>query len=343
MGLGPLMLDVRAEELSAEEQEILRHPFVGAVILFSRNYFDVPQLKHLVQQINAKRDVPLLLAVDHEGGRVQRFRKGFSRIPPAASFRALWDARHPDGVKQAEQMGWLMAAELRVLGIDFSFAPVLDLDYGSSAVIGDRAYHSSAQGVIALAGAYMQGMHKAGMAATGKHFPGHGYVALDSHTDLPKDERPLVEIIQQDLQPFLDLAAMGMEAVMPAHVIYEQVDELPAGFSSIWLQDILRDQYGFDGVIFSDDLNMAATHHMGSFTERARLALDAGCDMILACNNPMGAIEILDNHTRLEANRRYQTRLERMRGKPVKGLCDDTDAYYVAAKAVAESYQRGQA
>jgi beta-N-acetylhexosaminidase len=339
MSLGPLMLDLVAEEVTAEEKEILQHPFVGSVILFTRNYHDIDQLKHLVKQINADRDEPILICVDHEGGRVQRFRSGFSRIPPAANFRSRWDNNDPEGLAHAQEIGWLMAAELRVLGIDFSFAPVLDLDFGVSEIIGDRAYHQTHQGVIALAGAYMKGMHDAGMAATGKHFPGHGYVALDSHTDLPIDDRPLEDIMRDDMQPFMALAKLHMEAVMPAHVIYEQVDKLPAGFSSIWLQQILRQDWQYDGVIFSDDLNMAATHHMGGFTERARLSLDAGCDMVLACNNPTGAIEILDNYKDLSVNSRSSIRLERMRGRPVKGLtCDTTNPRYSAAINIAKQY-----
>jgi len=339
MGLGPLMLDLVAEDVSPEEKELLQHPFVGAVILFTRNYHDRAQLQHLVEQINVNRETPLLIAVDHEGGRVQRFRTGFSRIPPAGSFRALWDQGERKALLHAKAMGWLMAAELRVIGIDFSFAPVLDLDYGVSDIIGDRAFHRQAKGVIQLAGAYMAGMHEAGMAATGKHFPGHGAVALDSHTDLPIDEREYDEIELDDLQPFTVLIEQGMEAIMPAHVIYQKVDPEPAGFSSFWLQRVLREMLKFDGVIFSDDLNMAATHHLGSFTDRAQLALSAGCDMVLACNNPAGAIELLDNHQSLIANSHYETRLESMRGQPVSaGLCSSDYAPYRQALDIASQY-----
>jgi beta-N-acetylhexosaminidase len=214
----------------------------------------------------------------------------------------------------AKQHAWLMAAELRAVGIDFSFAPVLDLDFGDSPVIGDRAFHRQPEAVIALAGAYIAGMREAGMAATGKHFPGHGYVNVDSHLDIPRDERELDEIMQEDVLPFRALIQQGLDAVMPAHVIYEKVDNQPAGFSSFWLQKVLRQQLGFQGVIFSDDLNMEGARVAGSYASRAEAALAAGCDMILICNNRAGAIEILDK-ANLNTSAESSQRLQRMRGQ----------------------------
>ena len=313
MAFGSLMLDLLGQEISNEERELLKHPNVGGLIFFTRNYESSIQIMELVKSIRAVKP-DILIAVDHEGGRVQRFRSEFTRLPPVATLGKLYTENAEHALTCAKQHAWLMAAELRAVGIDFSFAPVLDLDFGDSPVIGDRAFHRQPEAVIALAGAYIAGMREAGMAATGKHFPGHGYVNVDSHLDIPRDERELDAIMQEDVLPFRALIQQGLDAVMPAHVIYEKVDSQPAGFSSFWLQKVLRQQLGFQGVIFSDDLNMEGARVAGSYACRAEAALAAGCDMALICNNRAGAIEILDKanlNTRAESSQR----LQRMRGQ----------------------------
>jgi beta-N-acetylhexosaminidase len=294
MSIGPVMLDLEGLEPTADELEMLRHPAVGGVILFSRNYRDPEQLQRLTARIHGARDPHLLVAVDQEGGRVQRFREGFTRLPPAARFGELYRQDPKRALRLCEQAGWLMATELRASGLDFSFAPVLDVDSGISEVIGDRAFGPRNMQVADLAAAWMRGCHAAGMAAVGKHFPGHGGVRADSHLELPEDGRSLAELEMEDLLPFQRLIGAGLEAIMPAHVVYSRVDARPAGFSALWLRDILRRRLGFQGVIFSDDLNMAAARQGGGFAERARAALQAGCDMVLVCNNPRGAAEVLD-------------------------------------------------
>jgi beta-N-acetylhexosaminidase len=314
MSHGPLMLDLKGTELSADERKMLQHPAAGGVILFSRNFHSPAQVKALVAELHAIREPSLLIAVDQEGGRVQRFREGFTRLPPVAWFGQL----HEKGPKQAmavtRDVGWLMASELRAVGIDFSFAPVLDLGTGMSQVIGDRAFASSPAIVAELAHAWMMGMHDAGMAAVGKHFPGHGSVTADSHHDLPIDNRPLGDIMMDDLLPFQRMIGYGLEAIMPAHVIYQQASNELAGFSGYWLQQVLRQQLGFQGVIFSDDLTMAAAGEVGDYRLRAQAALDAGCDMILVCNNPAGAAEVLD-YLKDYRDPAAQMRLIRMHGR----------------------------
>ncbi|HCU53466.1 MAG TPA: beta-N-acetylhexosaminidase, partial [Gammaproteobacteria bacterium] len=256
MSLGPVMLDVAGLELAPEERERLRHPLTGGVILFARNYETPEQIAALVRTIHELRKPPLLVAVDHEGGRVQRFREGFTALPAVARFGEVWDENPARGRRLSETAGWLMATELRAVGVDFSFAPVLDVNRGISRVIGDRSFHASPDAVAELAHAWMIGMHRAGMAATGKHFPGHGGVEADSHVAVPVDERSYQDIYMEDIVPFERMIEFGLEGIMPAHVIYSRVDPQPAGYSQFWLQQTLRGELGFEGVIFSDDLSM---------------------------------------------------------------------------------------
>ena len=284
--MGPLMLDCQAERLLPEEREKLAHPVVGGVILFSRNYYDCEQLTQLVKEIRESAKKPLLIAVDHEGGRVQRFREGFTKLPAMGKLSGLVQAK-----AAGKDIHW---ADLPEIDIDFSFAPVLDIN-GVSKVIGDRAFAETAEKVIPLATALIEGLQVANMPAIGKHFPGHGSVAPDSHVALPVDERPLEEIKQTDMVVFERLISKQLlDGVMPAHVIYSQVDSKPAGFSEHWLQKILKQDLGFNGAVFSDDLSMHGASVAGNYVDRAMAALSAGCHMVLACNNPKGAESILD-------------------------------------------------
>ncbi|HIO92382.1 MAG TPA: beta-N-acetylhexosaminidase [Leucothrix mucor] len=314
MSIASLMLDLQGTVLSAEEKELLDHPMAGGVILFTRNYESVDQLEELIRQIrkSAKQDV--LIAVDHEGGRVQRFREEFTSLPALAKLYESSDDEQTF-LQMSHHHGWLMASELRASDIDFSFAPVLDLNYGVSEVIGDRSFHRQPDLVAALAVPYIEGMREAGMASTGKHFPGHGAVVADSHVDIPKDDRTFDEIWAQDIMPFAQLMRRGLDAIMPAHVIYSEVDSNPAGFSRIWLQDILRGKLVFDGVIFSDDLSMEGASVVGGFAERAEAATEAGCDMILVCNNRQGVIDVIDKANIKQSDESIQ-RLNRMKGQP---------------------------
>ncbi len=295
MSLGSLMVGISGLELTSVEKEILLHPLIGGVILFSRNYLSISQLKALTTSIHQLREPHLLIAVDQEGGRVQRFKEGFSSLPPVRCLGELYDLDAKRAKRLANTMGWLMAAELRSVGVDLSFAPILDLDNGVSQVIGDRAFHSNASVVSNLTHAYMSGMQKAGMAATGKHFPGHGSVVNDTHTSIATDERCFEDIAQKDMVAFERMIHYGMAAVMAAHVIYPQIDSKPAGFSSVWLQKILRQNLSFQGVIFSDDLGMEAAGYAGSIQDRAQAAIEAGCDMVLVCNTLDIIPELLDN------------------------------------------------
>lgn len=314
MSLGPLMIDLESHTLSNEEQQLLQHPLVGGVILFSRNYQSPEQLTALTTEIHALRQPSLLIAVDQEGGRVQRFREGFVHLPASASLGKLYDSNHRQALKLAEQVGWLMAAELRAVGIDFSFAPVLDLGRGISTVIGDRAFHADPEVVAELAHAIMKGLRKAGMMAVAKHFPGHGFVTADSHLAVPIDERRLVDLQFEDLLPFERMIHYGLAAIMPAHVIYPQIDNQPAGFSTRWLQDILRKDLEFKGVIFSDDLSMAGAAVAGNPLARTQQALQAGCDMALICNDRAAVIQVIDNLGEYKSPV-SQVRLMRLHGK----------------------------
>ena len=307
LAIGPIMIDVEGLTLSDHEKEKINHPNTGAIILFSRNYESPDQVSALIHAIRAARQGPILIAVDQEGGRVQRFKQGFTLLPPACCY-----AEHPE---LAEPAGWLMAAELLATGIDFSFAPVLDIDCGISEIIGNRSFSQDPQLATRLASDFRKGMHAAGMAATGKHFPGHGAVAADSHLALPIDERDLASIRAKDLQPFKQLIAEGLEAIMPAHVVYPQVDSKPAGFSAFWIQQILREELNFKGAVFSDDLSMEGAASTGDFPERARQAQAAGCDMILVCNNARAAEQILEALP-IKTDPVREMRLYSMRGRP---------------------------
>jgi beta-N-acetylhexosaminidase len=282
---GPVVLGIEGTTLTAADRLRLLHPLAGGVILFTRNFSSCAQLKALTSSIRELRTPPLLICVDHEGGRVQRFRDGFTAIPAMRTLGELWDRDVAQAATEAERLGALLARELRAHGVDFSFTPVLDLDFGASAVIGDRALHGNPNAVAHLASCLRRGLKAGGCGVVGKHFPGHGFIAADSHTDLPRDARSLDALQADDLIPFAVLAAEGMEAVMPAHVIYPAVDSVAAGFSKVWLQDILRGRLGFDGLIFSDDLEMAGAHAAGDIVARAGAAVAAGCDMVLACND----------------------------------------------------------
>lgn len=291
--LGPLMLDVAGTELTADDRRRLLHPLVGGVILFTRNYSDSAQLMRLTDDIHALRNPPLIIGVDHEGGKVQRFREGFTAIPPMRELGRAWDANPQHARQLAGEAAFVLAAELRAHGVDLTFAPVLDVDHGNSSVIGDRALHSDPRAVAELARGLLQGFKQAGMAGVGKHFPGHGHVRGDSHHEVPVDNRDFEEIDASDLTPFRRMIKAGLGGVMPAHVIYPSVDSRPAGFSSIWLKQVLRGKLGFTGVVFSDDLGMEGASVAGGGVDRANAALAAGCDMALLCNNPAGADELL--------------------------------------------------
>lgn len=316
MTLGPLMIDVQGKSLTQEDRQLLRSPLVGGLILFTRNFESIEQLEELIREVRTVRTPPLLIGVDHEGGRVQRFRKDFTVLPPMRTIGREYGIDANAGRQLARRCGWLLAAELRGVGVDISFAPVVDLDYGVSSVIGDRAFHRDPEVVAELAIAFLSGMREAGMKGTAKHFPGHGAVAPDSHVAMPVDRRELPDL-DADLYPYQRLIDNGLASVMAAHVVFSAVDPLPAGFSRKWLQGELRGRMGFTGAIFSDDLNMAGAGIVGDMPERVRAALAAGCDMVPVCNNRQGVLQVIESLQGSE-DPVSQIRLARLHGKPAK-------------------------
>jgi len=334
---GPVVVDVQGLTLTDAERERLRHPLVGMVILFARNFASASQLAALTAEIRDLRSPPLLIAVDHEGGRVQRFREPpFTRLPAMARLGALWDADVLGASRAALSFGYLMAAELRAHGIDLTFAPVLDVEWRRSGVIGDRALHHDPRVVALLAAQLMHGMALAGMANCGKHFPGHGWATADSHTDVPFDERPRTAILGADAAPYRWLG-MALAGVMPAHVIYPQVDDRPAGFSRRWIRGVLRRQFGFAGAVFSDDLSMAGARVAGDIVARGQAALDAGCDFILACNDSAAADKLLAG-VRWRRSATFERRLARVRPRfaaPSMPQLQEDPRYRAARREVA--------
>jgi beta-N-acetylhexosaminidase len=314
MSLGPLMIDIAGTELTAEDIEVLSHPLVGSVILFTRNYRDPAQLSALTAAIRAVRAPHLLVAVDHEGGRVQRFRDGFTRLPAARLLGRRYDEDHREGLSLAQSVGWLMASELRAVGVDFSFAPCVDLDYGVSEIIGDRSFHADPDAVAALAVAYMAGMREAGMAAVAKHFPGHGAVVADSHLALPVDRRKFVDL-EGDIRPYRPLIANNVAGVMGAHIVYPAVDPHPASLSKRWIGGVLRGELNFHGCVFADDLTMAGAAAIGGIVERVELAFAAGCDVLPICNDRQAVKSVLDHFGPDAASPASQARVVRMRAR----------------------------
>jgi len=293
--LGPVVLDPAGLALTDDDRRRLTHRAVGGVILFAHNYQGPGQLAALTAEIASLRTPELLICADHEGGRVQRFREGFTALPPMRTLGTLWDRDREIARRSARAVAYVAAAELAAHGVDFSFAPVLDLDYGASSVIGDRALHYDPNAVGVLAAEIVKGFASGGMRAVGKHFPGHGFAALDSHTAVPRDERDIATIMKMDVAPYRAAIEAGLGGIMPAHVIFAQADREPAGYSKYWLHEVLRTQLRFDGLIFSDDLSMEGASTAGGIPERARAALDAGCDMVLLCQNPEGQERLLES------------------------------------------------
>ncbi|WP_251359958.1 beta-N-acetylhexosaminidase [Kangiella sp. TOML190] len=325
---GPLMLDLEGLTLNRREMDLLKNPMIGGLILFARNFASTNQVADLCMAVREEAASDIIIAVDHEGGRVQRFREGFSAIPPMGEI--LKQTRDLELAKQkAYGLGAMIALEVQGVGIDISFAPVLDLNLEISEVIGDRAFSGQLDEVIALGRAFIKGMNDYGMATTAKHFPGHGSVRADSHIEIPVDDRPREQIISQDMRVFAELA-QDYQAVMPAHVIYPSVDKHPAGFSEVWLKDILRQQLGFEGVIFSDDLSMEGATVAGDYHARADIALAAGCDMVLVCNHPTEAQELADAD-KLPVNKENSARIATMAGSKL--------AYNLAAVQASDSWR----
>ncbi len=337
--LGPVVIDVEGTALTERERDRLRHPLVGMVILFGRNFESPRQLAELTAEIHALRDPPLLIAVDHEGGRVQRFRKGFTHLPAMAELGKLWDDDVMTASRTAVSAGFVLAAELRAQGVDFSFTPVLDLDWGRSSVIGDRSLHGDPRVVAMLANHLCHGLLLAGMANCGKHFPGHGWPEADSHVAIPRDERKRADILASDAAPYRWLGA-ALTSVMPAHVIYDTVDPLPATFSRRWIETTLRGDLGFTGIVFSDDLSMEGARVAGGLLESAQAAIDAGCDMILVCNDSASADRVLEG-LQWKRTTQFSTRFARLapRGQAERMGALVKDPTYANALADVEAWQ----
>jgi len=314
MSLGPLMVDIAGTELNADDVRVLSHPLVGSVLLFSRNYRNPAQISALTAAIRAVRTPHLLIAVDHEGGRVQRFREGFTRLPPVRLLGRRYDQDRRDGLALAQSVGWLMAAELRAVGVDFSFAPCIDLDYGVSEIIGNRAFHSDPDSVAALGVATLLGMREAGMPAIAKHFPGHGAVVADSHVALPVDRREYADL-EPDIRPYRTLIENNLAGIMAAHVVFPAVDALPASLSRLWVDGVLRGELGFHGCVFADDLTMAGAAAFGDVPARAELALAAGCDVLPICNDRDSVESVLKALQTKAVSAASQARLVRMRAR----------------------------
>jgi beta-N-acetylhexosaminidase len=314
MSLGPLMVDIAGTELRAEDIQVLTHPMVGSVLLFTRNYSNPRQAAALTAAIRALRTPHLLIAVDHEGGRVQRFREGFTRLPAARLLGRRFDEDRRDALGLAQSVGWLMASELRAVGVDFSFAPCIDLDYGVSEIIGDRSFHSDPESVAALAVATMSGMREAGMAAIAKHFPGHGAVVADSHVALPVDRREFADL-EPDIRPYRPLIDNNLPGIMAAHVVFPAVDALPASLSKRWITGVLRGELGFHGCVFADDLTMAGAAAFGDVVARTELCLAAGCDVLPICNDRHSVELVLERFGANVSSAASQARLVRMRAR----------------------------
>lgn len=324
--IGCFIIDIASTDLDSSDKELLAHPLVGGIILFARNYKSRQQLIELCTAIRKVRKTKLLIMVDQEGGRVQRFITDFTRIPAMAKIGEYYNQDRQAACQLAKEVAWLMATELLAAGVDLSFAPVLDLYTNNNKAIGDRAFHADPKVVIQLATAYIEGMHEAGMASTGKHFPGHGSVTLDSHVAMPIDHRTYNEIANSDMVPFAAMIKAGITSIMASHIIYPEVDALPVGFSKRWLKDILRHQLDFKGVIVSDDLNMEGANISTNYTDRVQAARDAGCDFVLLCNNRAGVIKVIDELA-------YEKHLV---DKPIwsalAGNLDQTNVNFVEAK-----------
>jgi beta-N-acetylhexosaminidase len=308
------MVDIAGTELSAEDVRVLTHPLVGSVLLFTRNYNNPRQVAALTAAIRALRTPHLLIAVDHEGGRVQRFREGFTRLPAARLLGRRFDEDRRDALALAQSVGWLMASELRAVGVDFSFAPCIDLDYGVSEIIGDRAFHSDPDSVAALAVATLSGMREAGMTAIAKHFPGHGAVVADSHIALPVDRREFADL-EPDMRPYRPLIDNNLPGIMAAHVVFPAVDALPASLSKRWITGVLRGELGFHGCVFADDLTMAGAAAFGDVMARVDLSLAAGCDVLPICNDRHSVELVLGRFGANVGSAASQARLVRMRAR----------------------------
>ncbi len=331
--LGTVVLDPSGPALTEDDRRRLLHPAAGGAILFAHNYESPEQLLALTQEIAGLRDPELPICVDHEGGRVQRFALGFTAIPPMRRLGVLWDRDRESARRAARAVGTVISAELGAHGVDFSFTPVLDLDFGASAVIGQRAFHYDPNAVGALAAQLIEGLAGGGMAAVGKHFPGHGFATADSHVAVPTDPRPAKDIFRKDLLPYRAAIKAGMAAVMPAHVIFPQADAEPAGYSKYWLQDVLRGELGFDGLIFSDDLSMEGASTVGGVVERARAALAAGCDQVLLCQKPKEQEILLESLASTSVS--SPERIERMRRRGERDFRKSV-AYREALEALRE-------